>query len=147
MSGPGAFTANIDQGDPDPNNGNGELTGAELHNIMQLCRARLSPEEQSNFDMLNRMSHNGYGDTTVEPGLNPYARDRTRSGHRTGGRDQTPPRPPSTPSSARPTGSNTTLDRRRAHDRRIAQDSAVRALNTESFLKRFPDARKIDVWR
>jgi hypothetical protein len=93
---------------------------------MQLCRARLSPEEQSNFDMLNRMSHNGNGN----------GNDRgMRSGNRTGGRDRAQPKPP------RPTGSNTTLDRR-AQDRRIAQDAA-QALNRSSFLKRFPDAARI----
>jgi hypothetical protein len=122
LSSPGAYTANLDQGDPD----HGEMTGAELHSIMQLCRSRLSPDEQNNFDMLNRMSHNGNGgDRGMRKG--------------TGGRDQAPPSQPSLP---RPGGSNTTLDRRRAQDRRIAQDAA-QALNTSSFLKRFPEARGI----
>jgi hypothetical protein len=130
MSTTGAYTANLDQGDPD-DNGNGEMTGAELHSIMQLCRARLSPEEQDNFDMLNRMSHNGNGG---DRGM--------RAGSSGAARDQTPPRPPSQPSLPRPGGSNTMLDRRRAQDRRIAQDAA-QALNTSSFLKRFPEARGI----
>jgi hypothetical protein len=133
MSAPGSFTHNLDQDDPDDDD-NETMTGAELHNILELCRARLSPDEQDNFDNLVRMSHNGNG----TPNNNNNGDRGMRAGNRgagRGGRDQSQPKPPL------PIGSNTSLDRR-AQDRRIAQDSA-QALNTSSFLKRFPEARNI----
>ena len=81
MSQPGSFTQNLDQGEEDPDdNGLSATTGAELYNLMMICRAGLSLNEQQNFDMLNRMSHNGNGPTNGDRGMR--RGNRTHQGDR-----------------------------------------------------------------
>ena len=48
-----------------------------------------------------------------------------------------------------PDNNKPVMDRKRAgaRDRRPAQDSHVRSLNHANFLRRFPDAAKVDAWR
>jgi len=113
----------------DPTNG-GAVAPPDPDEIVQLLRILLAkaPDPQALLEALAAF--------VSEAGSNPGG----------AGADQSSLQ--DTPGAGTDLPKNTAADRRAgARDRRTAQDSNVRALNSSGFAKRFPDAAKVDAWR
>jgi hypothetical protein len=122
MSAPGAFTANLDQGESE---GEEPIDCDLLMHFVEICLNKLDGDERDKFiGSLHSLLSSGVGDVLAPRGRNGNGSDQ-RSGNRT-----------------------RATDRRPAQDAAIR--AHVAALNHRSFLQRFPDAGKIRLsssWR
>jgi hypothetical protein len=136
MSATGAFAATIDQGEEDNRT---PIDADLLLHFVEICLAKLDGAERDKFV--------GALHSALSSGVDQML---------------TPPAKPRPNGNGKPSGSNTTFDRGMrsgnrsgARDRRTpAQDAAIRssvaAVNTRSFLQRFPEAKHIRLsgsWR
>jgi hypothetical protein len=134
-----------DQGLPQPQGGSNynqdpndmpPLDSDDLMNFIQICLGKLDPGEKEQFlmkltDLVSTTDGNAINGNGGSANAPSYSNDRRPRGDRRTARDGMVPSVQS------------------AQDRRLSQDRAfaVRALNGNNFMKRFPEVGHLDVWK